>query len=86
MANQAEIARREGITRARVTQVLGTLRLAPDIQHHILSMPDMVRRPPITERALRPIVQIAETSHQLAAFSELTDLPTPRRGNYQIRR
>ncbi len=42
VANQAEIARREGITRARVTQVMGLLRLAPEIQEHILAMPQMV--------------------------------------------
>jgi len=30
--NQAAIARREGITRARVTQVMGMLRLTPEIQ------------------------------------------------------
>ena len=72
-ANQAGIARREGITRARVTQVMGMLRLAPEIQEHVLSMPDMVRRPAITERRLRPIVQIEERKEQLAAFSELLD-------------
>ncbi len=84
-ANQAEIARREGITRARVTQVTGMLRLAPEIQRHILSMPNLVRRPAITERALRPIAKIEERQgqEQLAAFSELFDttaesLPTTR--------
>ena len=30
--NQTTIARREGITRARVTQVMGMLRLTPEIQ------------------------------------------------------
>ena len=39
VATQAAIARHEGITRARVTKILGLLRLAPAIQHHILSMP-----------------------------------------------
>jgi hypothetical protein len=29
--SQAEIARREGLTRARITQVMGMLRLAPEI-------------------------------------------------------
>lgn len=36
---QAEIAHREGITRARVTQVIGLLRLAPEVLTHILSIP-----------------------------------------------
>ncbi len=68
LPNQAEIARREGITRARVTQVMGMLRLAPEIQQHILSMPDMARRPAISERALRPIVQIENPQQQMALF------------------
>jgi hypothetical protein len=79
--NQAAIARREGITRARVTQVLGLLRLAPDIQRHILSMPDAVRRPAITERALRPIVQL-DAGDQAGVFTSLTATPRclPRSG------
>lgn len=69
--NQAEIARREGITRARVTQVMSMLRLAPEIQKHILSMPDAVRRPAITERALRPIAQLPQRRDQVHAFQQL---------------
>jgi len=69
--NQAEIARREGITRARVTHLMGLLRLAPEIQQHILSMPDMVLRPAITERALRPIARIAQSKDQIHAFEQL---------------
>jgi hypothetical protein len=68
---QAAIACREGITRARVTQVMGLLRLAPEIQEHVLSLPDMVRRPAITERALRPIAQIENPKNQMAEFQEL---------------
>jgi len=72
-SNQAAIARQEGITRARVTQVMGLLRLAPEIQEHVLSLPDMVRRPAITERALRPIAQIEEPKDQRARFQELVE-------------
>jgi len=69
--NQAAIARRDGITRARVTQVMGLLRLAPEIQQHVLSMPEMVRRPAVTERALRPIAQLPQERDQLHAFQQL---------------
>jgi hypothetical protein len=55
IATQADIAFQEGITRARVTQVLGLQRLAPEIREMILSLPDTLHRPPITERMLRPI-------------------------------
>jgi len=64
--NQAAIARRDGITRARVTQVMGLPRLAPEIKQQVLSLPDMVRRPAITERALRPIAQLEDPGDQRA--------------------
>jgi len=70
-SSQAAIASQEGITRARVTQVMGLLRLAPEIQEHVLSLPDMVRRPAITERALRPIAQLENATDQKAKFREL---------------
>ena len=37
VATQADIARREGVTRARVTQILMLLRIAPEIQERILN-------------------------------------------------
>jgi hypothetical protein len=45
--NQAEIACREGLTRARVIQVLWLLCLAPEIQEHILALPETAGRPAI---------------------------------------
>ena len=71
IANQAAIAAREGITRARVTQVMGMLRLAPHIHEQILAMPAAVRRPPITERALRPVAQIKDLPLQIREFERL---------------
>jgi hypothetical protein len=68
VASQAEIARQEGITRARVTQVMGMLRLAPEIQEHILSMSVMVPRPSVSERALRSIEPITDYRDQLREF------------------
>jgi len=69
--NQAAIARREGITRARVTQIMALLRLAPEIQEHILAMPETIGRPEISERALRPLARIEDPEHQLARFRSL---------------
>ncbi len=69
--NQAEIARREGITRARVTQVLGLLRLAPEIQKQILAMPNVVGHPSVTDRMLRPIETILDHADQLREFHRL---------------
>ena len=69
--DQAAIASQEGITRARVTQVMRMLRLAPEIQQHILSMPETPNRPKVTERALRPIAQIPVPTDQCHAFRQL---------------
>jgi len=63
---QAAIARREGITRARVTQIMALLRLVPEIREHILAMPDSVGRPAISERALRPIAAPENPADQKA--------------------
>ena len=73
--NQAEIARRESVTRARVTQIMGLLPLAPEIQRHIPSMPHAIGRPAVTERTLRPIVQIESAAKRQARFEALTDRP-----------
>ena len=73
--NQADIARRQGITRARVTQVMGLLQLAPKIQEYILFLPETTHRPAITERALRPIAHIEDPTTQRARFEELIEQP-----------
>jgi hypothetical protein len=71
IANQADIAQRDGITRARITQVMGMLRLAPEIREQILSMPGLTRRPAVRERMLRPIENIADNRDQLREFHKL---------------
>jgi hypothetical protein len=71
LQNQAEIARREGMTRARVTQVMGMLRLPPEIQHEVLAAPHAIRRPAITERTIRPLTQIKDRKDQRDHFQKL---------------
>ena len=70
-ANQAEIARKEGITRARVTQLMGLLRFPPEIQQHVMGLPGTIRRSAITERALRPITQLENLTDQKVKFQAL---------------
>jgi hypothetical protein len=70
-SNQAAIARREGITRARVTQVLGLLRLDPMIRRRILAMSCTAREPALTERTLRPIARLEDLIDQKAKFKDL---------------
>ena len=67
--NQAAIAHREGITRARVTQIMGMLRLAPAIQEHILVMTETALR--ISERVLRPIARLRAPESQMVRFAVL---------------
>lgn len=71
VASQAEIARHEGVTRARVTQIMGLLRLAPDIQEKILTPLGTLHRRPLTERMLRPIEAISNQTDQLSQFERL---------------
>jgi len=73
ITSQAGIARRENLTRARVSQVMKLLQLAPAIREHILSMPDIISQPAVTERSLRPIVQMNDHESQFVAFSSLLD-------------
>lgn len=68
---QAAIARREGITRARVTQIMALLRLVPEIRGQILAMPESAHRPTISERALRRIVRLSDSYDQKARFKDL---------------
>ena len=52
----AELARVGHVTRARVTQIMNLLMLAPDIQEQILFLPLVVEGPdPVKEWEVRPI-------------------------------
>ena len=69
--NQSDIARREGISRVRVAQVMWLLRLAPEIRERVLAMPQTTRRQVISERALRPIAHLQDVADQKTRFQEL---------------
>jgi hypothetical protein len=56
-ADYADLARLGHVTRARVTQIMNLLGLAPDIQEQILCWPAVTSgKDPISERALRALV------------------------------
>lgn len=68
----ATVARRAGFTRARVTQILGLLHLAPDIQEAILALQPFTRgRDPLPERALRPLVAEPDWTVQRRLWARL---------------
>lgn len=57
VTDQAELARLGHVTRARITQIMNLLNLAPDIQERILFLASATdRRAALYERHLRPLV------------------------------
>ena len=57
VADYAELARLGQVTRARVTQIMNLLHLAPNIQEAILFLPPVANgKDPVTEREIRPVV------------------------------
>lgn len=69
IADQAEAARLGHVTRARMTQIMNLLLLAPDIQEAVLNLPSVERgREPIVETHLRPIAAIPDWRMQRAAW------------------
>jgi hypothetical protein len=55
--NKAEIARIEGISRARVTQILNLINLAPEIRNYLNFTADQNDLKTLTERRLRKITK-----------------------------
>ncbi len=70
---RAELARLEGVSRPRVTQIMKLLRLAPEIQEAILALPPGTPERLVTERKLRAIIALDPTD-QIAAFEALSDI------------
>jgi hypothetical protein len=65
VADQAELARLGHVTRARLTQIMNLLCLAPDIQEQILFLPTTERgRDTLTEKQLRPIAGVPDWGKQ----------------------
>src|SRR5580698_6712442 len=54
----ADLARLGYVTRARITQIMNLLNLAPDIQEEILTLDDSVKSATLAERQIRSITKI----------------------------
>jgi len=75
ITDQAEAARLGHVSRARMTQIMNLLLLAPDIQEQILHLPRVKRgRDPIVENHLRPIVRERCWKKQREMWAELTGI------------
>lgn len=72
IADQAQLAELGYITRARVTQIMNLLYLAPDIQEDILHLPPIIRgKAPVTERDMRPIASQFDWRKQRRLWKQL---------------
>ena len=61
----ADLARLGYVTRARITQIMNLLNLAPDIQEDILFLPNTMKgRDPILEKDMRPVAAVPHWSRQ----------------------
>ena len=72
VGSQAELAEVGHVTRARLTQILNLVHLAPDLQEALLHLPPVIRgRDPITERDLRPIAAESKWTEQRALWNRI---------------
>jgi hypothetical protein len=70
----AELARLGHVTRARISQIMSLVLLAPDIQEAVLFLaPTREGRDPIQLRHLLPITAALDWKQQRKAWSALTD-------------
>ena len=72
VADRAAVARRLGLTRARVTQLLDLLLLAPDIQMTVLQLEALDGAEPMAERRLRAVAHAGTWAEQRAAWASLS--------------
>ena len=72
VTDQAELARLGHVSRARMTQIMNLLHLAPDIPEELLFLPLIERgRDSLLERHLRPIAAVADWRKQRRLWREL---------------
>lgn len=73
--NYTEIARLGHVTRARVSQIMNLLNLAPDIQEELLYMPRVeTGRPAIILADLQPIASTPDWRKQRKMWHELNEV------------
>lgn len=70
--DRADAARKLGLTRARVSQLLDLLMLAPDIQEKILFMERVDGVEPTSERALRDVIKQLNWQSQVDSWRKIS--------------
>ncbi len=72
VADQAELARLSHVSRARLTQFMNLLQIAPDIQEAVLHLPRTESgRDAVTERDLRPIAGMVSWNRQRRKWKQI---------------
>jgi hypothetical protein len=72
VTDYAELASLGHVTRARITQIMNLLMLAPDIQEAILFLPRVERgRDPILLRQLQPVALVPDWRKQRRLWAAL---------------
>jgi hypothetical protein len=71
--DRAEVARRLGFTRARVTHLMDLTLLAPDLQERVLGLEAVDGVEPISERELRKVAHAGSWGEQREAFQIVAD-------------
>jgi len=69
--NQSDIARDLGVTRARVSQVMSLLKLAPEIQKTLSGFTDQKMIQFFSEYRLRPLLTIYNPNQQVKEFKKM---------------
>jgi len=74
VADYADLARLAHVSRARITQIMNLLHLAPDIQEDILFLPPTDgSRDPIREHMVRPIAAIIDWRKQRTLWRQVLE-------------
>lgn len=71
IADQAAVARKLGLTRARVSQLFALLMLASDLQEQVLALEAVDGAEPMAERTLRAVAHAGTWADQRAAWANL---------------
>jgi ParB-like chromosome segregation protein Spo0J len=69
--DRAEVARRLGFTRARITHLLDLILLAPDLQERVLEFEAIDGVQPTSERALRVVAHAGSWEEQRGRWREI---------------
>ena len=72
VADQAALARKLGLTRARVTQLFDLLMLAADLQEQVLALEAVDGAEPMAERTLRAVAHAGTWAEQRSAWTKLS--------------